>query len=148
MVQSLREFTFDNVTPSLTRTSTNRGGLIPGAGVSQRLNYVEAVLTDNLEDGIDLFASTIYLDRIETDGLTRIPGEKTEDAGGGRIRWTLLTPLLGRDDSQDGEYIITVTAVDKAGNKADDPVQVSFRYDNRAPSPIGKAYGQPRRLYL
>ena len=136
VVQSLREFTFDNVDPRLRRTSTNRGGLIPGAGVSQRLTYVEAVLTDNLEDGIDLFASTIYLDRIGTDGPTRIPGEKTEDAGGGRIRWTLLTPLLGRDDSQDGEYIITVTAVDKAGNKADDPVQVSFRYDNRAPSPV------------
>ena len=136
VIQSVREFTFDNVEPSLKRVSTNKGGLIPGAGVSQRLNYVEAVLTDNLEDGIDLFASTIYLDRIGTDGPTRIPGEKTEDAGGGRIRWTLLTPLLGRDDSQDGEYIITVTAVDKAGNKADDPVQVSFRYDNRAPSPV------------
>ena len=61
VVQSLREFTFDNVEPSLRRVSTNRGGLIPGAGVSQRLNYVEAVLTDNLEDGIDLFASTISL---------------------------------------------------------------------------------------
>ena len=144
VVQSLREFTFDNVDPRLRRTSTNRGGLIPGAGVSQRLNYVEAVLTDNLEDGIDLFASTIYLDRIGTDGPTRIPGEKTEDAGGGRIRWTLLTPLLGRDDSQDGEYIITVTAVDKAGNKADDPVQVSFRYDNRAPSPtLVRPMGSP-----
>ena len=144
VVQSLREFTFDNVEPRLRRVSTNRGGLIPGGGVSQRLNYVEAVLADNLEDGIDLFASTIYLDRIGTDGPTRIPGEKTEDAGGGRIRWTLLTPLLGRDDSQDGEYIITVTAVDKAGNKADDPVQVSFRYDNRAPSPtLVRPMGSP-----
>ena len=133
VIQSVREFTFDNVKPSLKRVSTNRGGLIPGAGVSQRLNYVEAVLTDNLEDGIDLFASTIYLDRIGTDGPTRIPGEKTEDAGGGRIRWTLLTPLLGGDDSEDGEYTIKVKAVDKAGNKADPPVQVSFRYDNRAP---------------
>ena len=144
VVQSLREFTFDNVEPRLRRTSTNRGGLIPGAGVSQRLNYVEAVLTDNLEDGIDLFASTIYLDRIGTDGPTRIPGEKTEDAGGGRIRWTLLTPLLGRDDSQDGVYTITVTAVDKAGNAADPPVQISFRYDNRAPSPVSvRPMGSP-----
>ena len=39
VVQSVREFTFDNVKPSLKRVSTNRGGLIPGAGVSQRLNY-------------------------------------------------------------------------------------------------------------
>ena len=135
VVQSLREFTFDNVDPRLRRTSTNRGGLIPGAGVSQRLNYVEAVLTDNLEDGIDLFASTIYLDRIGTDGPTRIPGEKTEDAGGGRIRWTLLTPLLGRDASQDGEYTVAVTAVDKAGNSAAE-VRITFHYDNRAPSPV------------
>ena len=134
VIQSVREFTFDNVEPSLRRVSTNRGGLIPGAGVSQRLNYVEAVLTDNLEDGIDLFASTIHL--IGRDGTTIIPGEKTEDAGGGRIRWTLLTPLLGGDDSQDGEYTIEVRAVDKAGNAADPPVQISFRYDNRAPSPV------------
>ena len=131
---SVREFTFDNVKPSLRRVSTNRGGLIPGAGVSQRLNYVEAVLTDNLEDGIDLFASTIHL--IGRDGTTIIPGEKTEDAGGGRIRWTLLTPLLGGDGSEDGEYTIEVRAVDKAGNAADPPVQISFRYDNRAPSPV------------
>ena len=144
VVQSVREFTFDNVEPRLRRTSTNRGGLIPGAGVSQRLTYVEATLADNLEDGIDLFASTIYLDRVGTDGPTRIPGEKTEDAGGGRIRWTLLTPLLGRDDSQDGEYTITVTAVDKAGNAADPPVQISFRYDNRAPSPTSiRPMGSP-----
>ena len=146
VVQSIREFTFDNVAPRLRRTSTNRGGLIPGAGVSQRLTYVEAVLADNLEDGIDLFASTISLSKkIDETTTTPILGEKTEDAGGGRIRWTLLTPLLGIDDSQDGEYIIEVVAVDKAGNGADDPpVQVSFRYDNRAPSPVSvRPMGSP-----
>ncbi len=136
VVQSLREFTFDNVEPRLRRVSTNRGGLIPGGGVSQRLNYVEAVLTDNLEDGIDLFASTIYLNRIGTDGSTRIPGEKVEDPENNKIRWELFTPLLGRDASDDGEYTIEVTAVDKAGNRAAVPVEISFRYDNRAPSPV------------
>ncbi|MCE2416334.1 Ig-like domain repeat protein, partial [Candidatus Poribacteria bacterium] len=135
VVQSLREFTFDNVNPRLRRTSTNRGGLIPGAGVSQRLTYVEATLTDNLEDGIDLFASTIYLNRIGTDGPTRIPGEKVEDPENNKIRWELFTPLLGRDASDDGEYTIAVTAVDKAGNEAL-PVEISFRYDNRAPEPV------------
>ena len=132
VVQSIREFTFDNVQPRLRRTSTNRGGLIPGAGVSQRLNYVEAVLTDNLEDGIDLFASRIRL--TGPDGAD-IPGEQIEDPESNKIRWELFTPLLGRDDSQDGDYIIEVTAVDKAGNLAD-PVQITFRYDNRAPSPV------------
>ena len=129
VIQSVREFTFDNVEPSLKRVSTNKGGLIPGAGVGQRLSYVEAVLTDNLEDGIDLFASTIRL--TGPDGTT-ILGEQTEDSESDKIRWSLLTPLLGRDDSQDGGYTIEVMAVDKAGNRAD-PVQVPFFYDNLAP---------------
>ena len=129
VIQSVREFTFDNVKPSLKRVSTNRGGLIPGAGVSQRLNYVEAVLTDNLEDGIDLFASTISL--TGPDGT--ILGEQTEDSESDKIRWSLLTPLLGRDDSQDGGYTIKVTAVDKAGNQSEE-IAVPFFYDNLAPS--------------
>ena len=135
VIQSVREFTFDNVKPSLKRVSTNRGGLIPGAGVSQRLNYVEAVLTDNLEDGIDLFASTISLTGPTGPNSTTILGEQTEDSESDKIRWNLLTPLLGRDDSQDGEYIIKVVAVDKAGNQTEptEPIEVSFLYDNVAP---------------
>ena len=134
VIQSVREFTFDNVEPSLKRVSTNRGGLIPGAGVSQRLNYVEAILTDNLEDGIDLFASTVRLAGPTTPDSPgpAIPGEQTEDSESDKIRWSLLTPLLGRDDSQDGEYTIEVVAVDKAGNEAE-PIEVSFLYDNVAP---------------
>ena len=134
VVQSLREFTFDNTKPSLKRVSTNRGGLIPGGGVSQRLNYVEAVLTDNLEGGIDFSKSTITLAKREPDGTDRlIPGEQTEDAESGKIRWSLLTPLLGRDDSQDGEYIIEVVVFDKSGNQAVS-VSVPFIYDNLAPN--------------
>ena len=41
--------------------------------------------------------------------------------------------MLGRDDSQDGEYTIVVKAVDKAGNQVEPPVQVPFLYDNLAP---------------
>ena len=130
VIQSVSEFTFDNVEPSLKRVSTNKGGLIPGAGVGQRLSYVEAVLTDNLEDGIDLFASTISL--TGPDGTT-ILGEQTEDSESGKIRWSLLTPLLGRDASQDGGYTIEVVAVDKAGNQSEEIV-VPFFYDNLAPS--------------
>ena len=129
VVQSLREFTFDNTNPSLKRVSTNRGGLIPGGGVSQRLNYVEAVLTDNLEGGIDFSKSAIRL--TGPDGLP-VLGEQIEDADSGKIRLNLLTPLLGRDDSQDGEYTIAVEVVDKAGNSVEQ-VQVKFFYDNRAP---------------
>ena len=128
VIQSVREFTFDNVKPSLKRVSTNRGGLIPGAGVSQRLNYVEAVLTDNLEDGIDLFASTISLTGPTGPDSTTILGEQTEDSESDKIRWNLLTPLLGRDDSQDGEYIIKVMAVDKAGNQTSRLSRLRYRF--------------------
>ena len=134
VIQSVREFTFDNVNPSVRRTSTNRGGLIPGAGISQRLNFVEAVLTDNLEDGVNTFASTIRLIKsYGTPDEITIQGEKIEDPGNGRIRLDLLTPLLGRDNSQDGEYTIEVRVVDKAGNAPDEPFRISFHYDNRAP---------------
>ena len=51
------------------------------------------------------------------------------DPNTGRIRLELLSPL---DDSDDGRYTVTVTAVDKAGNNT---VQVvSFTYDNSAPT--------------
>ena len=133
VIQSGIEFTFDNVKPSLRRVSTNRGGLIDGAGVGQRLSYVEATLTDNLEDGIDLFASTIRLIKPGPDDSDIvISGNQTEDSESGKIRWNLLTPLLGRDDSQDGEYIVEVMAIDKAGNEAE-PVRVPFLYDNFPP---------------
>ena len=130
IIQSLREFTFDNVKPSLKRVSTNREGLTPGAGVSQHLDFIEVTLTDNLEDGVDLFASTVRL--IGPDGTTIILGEKTVDSESNKIRLSLLTPLLGGDDSEDGEYTIEVVAVDKAGNQSE-PVQVPFFYDNLPP---------------
>ena len=159
VIQSVREFTFDNVEPSLKRVSTNRGGLIPGAGVSQRLNYVEATLTDNLEDGIDLFASTVRLTGpketttgpdpddtpVVSDGSV-ISGEQTEDSESGKIRLSLLTPLLGRDASQDGVYTIEVVAVDKAGNQAE-AVRVPFLYDNLAPRLVSLSPVQSSELF-
>ena len=128
VVRSTREFTFDNVNPSLIRVATNRGVLTPGRGVSQRLNFVEVTLRDNLDDGVDSFASTV---RLTGPGGTLLSGTQTETAGG-RIRWNLLTPLLGEDDSQDGEYTIEVVAVDKAGNQTE-PIDVLFFYDNLSP---------------
>ena len=129
VVQSLREFTYDNVKPRLARVATNRRAIVAGGGVSQRLSFVEATLTDNLADGIDLLASTIRL--IGPDG-TPIPGDQALDSRNGKIQWNLLSPLLGRDDSEDGEYVVEIVAVDKAGNQTD-PVRVSFFYDNLAP---------------
>ncbi len=129
VVQSLREFTYDNVKPRLARVATNRRAIVAGGGVSQRLSFVEATITDNLADGVDLLASTIRL--IGPDG-TPIPGDQALDSRNGKIQWNLLSPLLGRDDSEDGEYVVEIVAVDKAGNQTD-PVRVSFFYDNLAP---------------
>ena len=128
VVQSLREFTFDNVKPRVARISTNRRAIVPGGGVNQRITFVEATLTDNLPDGINPLESTI--DLIGPDDAV-IPGNQTVDSRSGRIRWDLLSPLLGTDDSLQGEYTVRVKAVDKAGNET--LQDVSFVYDSRAP---------------
>jgi len=128
VVQNIREFTFDNVQPRVARVATNRGAIVPGGGVNQRISFVEATLTDNLGDSIDLLESGIALTK--SDG-TSIPGNQTVDSNSGKIRWNLLSPLLGRDESQEGGYIVTVTAVDKAGNSTEQAVP--FVYDNLAP---------------
>lgn len=133
VVQNIREFTFDNVAPRIARVSTNRRAIVPGGSVNQRISFVEATLTDNLPDGIDPLESTIDLiDSDDTSDDPRIPGNLTVDSNSGRIRWDLLSPLLGTDESQEGEYTVRVTAVDKAGNQTTQ--NVSFVYDNRAPS--------------
>ena len=131
VVQSLREFTFDNVDPRVARISTNRRVIVPGGGVNQRITFVEATLTDNLPDGIDLSKSTIELTKSDVTPAKSIPGNQTVDSRSGRIRWDLLSPLVGTDESLQGEYTVTVTAVDKAGN--DTTQTVSFVYDSRAP---------------
>ncbi len=61
VVQSLREFTFDNVQPRIARVSTNRRAIVPDGGVNGRITFVEASLTDNLPDGIDPVTSSITL---------------------------------------------------------------------------------------
>ena len=128
VVQNVREFTFDNVEPRVARVATNRRAIVPDSGVNQRISFVEAALTDNLPDGIDPLASSIRL--IGPNG-DEIPGNQTVDSNSGRIRWGLLSPLLGTDESQEGRYTVRVEAVDKADNRT---IQVvPFVYDNRAP---------------
>ncbi len=128
VVQNIREFTFDNVQPRIARISTNRRAIVPDGGINQRISFVEAALTDNLPDGIDPLASMIRLSGPNGD---EILGNQTVDSNSGRIRLNLLSPLLGTDESQEGRYTVTVTAVDKAGNET---IQVvSFVYDNLAP---------------
>ena len=130
VVQSSREFTFDNVEPRLARVTVNRRTIVPGAGVSQRITFVEATLTDNLEEGVDILESTIQL---FGPNDTPVPGEQVVDARSGRIRLNLLSPLIGGDGSENGKYVIEIKAVDRAGNETDPPIRVSFFYDNLPP---------------
>ncbi len=131
VVHSQREFTFDNVAPRIARVSTNRGTIVHDGSVNQRISFVEATVTDNLREGIDTSASEIILTGPGEDPIP-IPGNMTVDSDSGRIRWDLLSPILGTDESDGGRYTVTVRAVDKAGNPTEQTV--SFIYDNRAPT--------------
>ena len=120
-------FTFDNVAPSLREVATSNGKFTPGSGVSTWTNFVEATLSDNLQDGLSLSDSTIRL--TGPDGA--VLGRQTQPAAN-RIRWFLLSPLSGKDGLMDGEYTIEVVAIDKAGNQTG-TLQIPFIYDNLAP---------------
>ena len=125
--QSTTEFTFDNVAPTLTRVAGSSGAISPGAGVSQRLNFVEATLADNFENGVNLSDSTIRL----TGPAGEILGRQTFPARD-KIRWVFLSPLSPRDGLHDGGYTIEVVGTDRAGNQSG-AIRVPFVYDNLAP---------------
>ena len=126
-VENTREFTFDNVAPNLTGVAGSKGSISPGTGVNGGLDFVEAVLADNLENGLNLSDSTIRL----TGPAGEILGRQTFP-GKDKIRWVFLSPLLAKDGLQDGAYTIEVVATDKAGNQSS-AVRVPFIYDNLAP---------------
>ena len=120
-------FIFDNVAPNLREVATPNGTLPPGSGVSKRVNFVEATLSDNLSDGLNLSDSTIRL----TGPNGAVLGRQTQPAAN-KIRWVFLSPLLAKDGLMDGEYTIEVVATDKAGNQTG-TLQIPFIYDNLAP---------------
>ncbi len=125
--QSTTEFTFDNVAPTLTGVAGSSGVISPGAGVSQRLNFVEAILADNFENGVNLSDSTIRL----TGPTGEVLGRQTFPAKD-KIRWVFLSPLSPRDGLHDGGYTIEVVGMDRAGNQSS-AIRVPFVYDNLAP---------------
>ena len=127
VVQSATEFTFDNVAPNLTEVAGSSGVISPGAGVSGRLDFVEASLADNFENGVNLSDSTIRF----TGPAGEILGRQTFPEKD-KIRWVFLSPLLPQDGLHDGEYAIEVVGTDKAGNLSG-TIRVPFVYDNLAP---------------
>ena len=129
-VESTTEFTFDNVAPNLTGVAGSNGAISPGDGISGRLDFVEATLADNFEDGVNLSDSTIRL----TGPAGEILGRQTFP-GRDKVRWMFLSPLLPRDGLHDGGYTIEVVGTDRAGNQSA-AVRVPFVYDNVAPKLI------------
>ena len=127
VAQRTLDFTFDNVAPNLTAVATSNGKLIPGAGVNSAVDFVEATLSDNLQDGLSPSDSRIRL--IGPDGV--ILGRQTQP-NADTIRWVFLSPLLANDGLMDGVYTIEVIAADKAGNQTE-ALPIPFIYDNRAP---------------
>ena len=126
-IQSTTEFTFDNVAPTLTGVAGNSGAISPGGGVNQGLNFVEAVLADNFQNGVNLSDSTIRL----TGPAGEVLGRQTFPAKD-KIRWVFLSPLSPKNGLHDGEYTIEVIGTDRAGNQSD-AIRVPFVYDNLAP---------------
>ena len=127
VAQSTTEFTFDNVAPNLTEVAGSSGVISSGAGVSGQLDFVEASLVDNFENGVNFSDSTIRF----TGPAGEIFGRQTFP-GKDKIRWVFLSPLLPQDGLHDGEYAIEVVGTDKAGNLSD-AIRVPFVYDNLAP---------------
>ena len=121
------DFTFDNVAPNLTEVNTSNGKLIPRAGVSSEVNFIQATLSDNLQDGLSPSDSRIRL--IGPDGT--VLGRQTQPDTD-KIRWVFLSPLLPNDGLMDGVYTIEILAADKAGNQTE-TLTIPFIYDNRAP---------------
>ncbi len=126
-VESTTEFTFDNVAPNLTGVAGSSGAISPGDGISGRLDFVEATLADNFEDGVNLSDSTIRF----TGPAGEILGRQTFP-GRDKIRWVFLSPLSPRNGLHDGGYTIEIVGTDRAGNQSG-AVRVPFVYDNLAP---------------
>ena len=121
------DFTFDNVAPNLIEVNTSNDKLIPGAGVNGEIDFVQATLSDNLQEGLSPSDSRIRL--IGPNGA--VLGRQTQPDTD-KIRWVFLSPLLPNDGLMDGAYTIEVIAADKAGNQTE-TLSIPFIYDNLAP---------------
>ncbi len=119
-------FNFDTVPPTLQRIRSNYGNFPPNGSVNTKITFVEVDLDDNIDDGLNLAASTIALNG--PNGA--IFGNQTF-GGDSTLRWNLEAPIAA-DGSEDGIYTITISVADRAGNTANFG-EISFVYDTQAP---------------
>ncbi|MCH8290105.1 Ig-like domain repeat protein [Candidatus Poribacteria bacterium] len=139
-VQSDPSFTFDTIAPTVTTLLTNSGELASKDLINTQLTtntqltFVEATITDNITDSLNLSASTIRL----SGPRGAVLGDQSLIGTNG-IRWTLRVPLA-TDGSDDGNYTITINAVDRAENSAGAEA-IPFVYDTQAAKLLSLATG-------
>ena len=126
-------FTYDTEAPELESEDIQL--VVAEAGVNNSLTEIRVKLTDN-QSGIDwenLDDDWLSLERIAPNASS---GEKTisgkvEDASQDTLRFRLASPLAD-DGSNDGQYRITVSPKDRAGNGSE-PYEKVFTYDTAPP---------------
>ena len=116
----LFEFFYITQKPEIISTSPEEKTYV------SQLNQLWTVLEDHSGEGIDIKKSTIRL--IAPDGKT-VSGRQIDDRDV-TIRW-ILEPPLPTDGTADGEYSISIFAVDKAGSEI--TYQMNFFYDSGIP---------------
>ena len=105
-----RHFIYDTQGPRITGSSP----IIlhqPKSYIGGNLTSIELTIEDVGPSLLDLDDQTITL---EKDGAEAVAGQVTHD-GVNRLFFTPTTPL-STDGSADGEYTLTISLVDKAGN--------------------------------
>ncbi len=123
-------FTYDTEAPELETEDIQL--VVTESGVNNSLTEIQVKLTDN-QSGIDwenLDDDWLSFERISPNGGKTISG-KVEDASQDTLRFRLTTPLAD-DGSNDGEYRITVSPKDRAGNSSA-PYEKVFTYDTAPP---------------
>ncbi len=124
-------FTYDTQTPEIETDAINL--IVSEPEVNNSLVEIRVVITDN-EAGIDwenLDEDWLTFEKLSPNA-TEIEGQLSYETGEVETLVFRLTVPLADDGSADGEYKITITPTDKAGN-GEETYERVFTYDTSAP---------------
>ncbi len=124
-------FTYDTQIPEIETDAINL--IVSEPEVNNSLVEIRVVITDN-EAGIDwenLDEDWLSFE-MQSPNVTDIEGQLSYESGEVETLVFRLTVPLADDGSADGEYKITVTPTDKAGN-GEETYEKVFTYDTSAP---------------
>jgi hypothetical protein len=117
-------FGVDLVAPELTSVTPGNGSRLNTA-----VSEVVAVVNPGSGAALDFDASGSGISLVRTGGAS-VPGTLVKDAATNTYRYQITSPLTSTADN--GNYTITVTAFDKAGNRLQR--SSSFAFDTTAPA--------------